>query len=58
MLRIDGRSNVDLRELKLTRGVSRYAEGSCLIELGFTHVRCTASVDELLESIRSGEVGK
>jgi len=27
-------------------GVSRHAEGSCLIRFGHTHVLCTASVDE------------
>jgi len=27
-------------------GVSRYAEGSCLVKFGETHVLCTASVDE------------
>ena len=46
MLRIDGRTNADLRSLTLTRGVSKFAEGSCLIELGDTRVLCTASVED------------
>ncbi len=35
-----------LRELSLTPGVSRNAEGSCLIKCGNTHVLCTASIEE------------
>lgn len=46
MQRIDGRENGELRPVKLTRGVMAYAEGSCLIEAGFTHVLCTATVEE------------
>lgn len=57
MLRIDGRVNADLRELKLTRGVSKYAEGSCLIELGDTQVLCTASVSERVPQFRLGVGG-
>ena len=57
MLRIDGRSNSDLRELSLTRGVSKFAEGSCMIELGFTHVLCTASVEERVPPFRYGTGG-
>ena len=57
MLRIDGRVNTDLRELKLTRGVSKYAEGSCLIELGDTQVLCTASVSERVPQFRLGVGG-
>jgi ribonuclease PH len=45
MLRVDGRTNPDLRALVLTRGASKFAEGSCLIELGDTRVLCTASVE-------------
>lgn len=35
-----------LRSISIEPGVSRYAEGSCLIKFGETHVLCTASVDE------------
>lgn len=34
-----------LRPVKLTPGVSRHAEGSCLVEFGHTKVLCTASVE-------------
>ncbi len=35
-----------LRTAEITPNVSPYAEGSCLIKMGNTHVLCTASVDE------------
>lgn len=45
-LRIDGRQPNQLRPVKITPGVSDYAEGSCLVEFGRTRVLCTASVEE------------
>ncbi|WP_390634502.1 ribonuclease PH, partial [Oryzibacter oryziterrae] len=36
----------ELRPVSLERGVSRHAEGSCLVKFGETHVLVTASVDE------------
>jgi ribonuclease PH len=36
----------ELRPVSLERGVARYAEGSCLIKFGNTHVLCTASLEE------------
>ena len=35
-----------LRQVRLTRNFTRHAEGSVLIEMGDTHVLCTASVEE------------
>jgi ribonuclease PH len=35
-----------LREVRLTRGYTRHAEGSVLVEFGDTRVLCTASVEE------------
>ena len=46
MPRTDGRVNADLRPVKLTRRYNKYAEGSCLIEVGDTRVICTATVEE------------
>src|SRR5664279_2041130 len=46
MPRVDGRANNALRPVKLTRGFMPYAEGSCLVEYGDTHVICTASVED------------
>ena len=46
--RIDQRGPSDLRPLSITPGYLKYAEGSCLIELGNTRVICSASVEEKL----------
>ncbi|HVB89092.1 MAG TPA: ribonuclease PH [Beijerinckiaceae bacterium] len=35
-----------LREVSIERAVARYAEGSCLVKFGETHVLCTASLEE------------
>lgn len=45
MARPDGRALDQLRKVKITTEVNKYAEGSCLIEMGDTKVLCTASVD-------------
>jgi len=44
MPRADGRANDELRPVHMATGYNKYAEGSCLIELGDTVVICTASV--------------
>ncbi|MBN2831425.1 MAG: ribonuclease PH [Candidatus Omnitrophica bacterium] len=46
MDRIDGRGKDKIRKVTITRNFNKYAEGSCLIELGSTKVVCTASVEE------------
>jgi ribonuclease PH len=46
MTRADGRSADDLRPIVMTPGFMPYAEGSCLVQVGNTHVICTASVEE------------
>ena len=46
MARLDGRAKNELRPVKITRGFLKYAEGSCLIEMGNTKVVCSASVEE------------
>jgi ribonuclease PH len=43
-----------LRDLQLTRGCNRHAEGSVLVELGFTRVLCTASVEERVPGFLKG----
>ncbi len=45
-MRPSGRAFDQLRPVTLETGFSRYAEGSCLVKFGETHVLCTASVDE------------
>lgn len=46
MERIDGRARDALRPVEIIPHVNRFAEGSCLIRCGSTHVLCTASVEE------------
>jgi ribonuclease PH len=44
--------------VSLERGVSRHAEGSCLVRFGDTHVLCTASLDQGVPSwLRGGGRG-
>ncbi len=46
MRRIDNRAFDQLRPVEIIPHVNRFAEGSCLIKAGDTHVLCTASVEE------------
>ena len=46
MIRQDGRGADKIRKVQITRNYLKYAEGSCLIEMGNTKVICSASVDE------------
>ncbi|MBP2293949.1 ribonuclease PH [Azospirillum rugosum] len=45
-MRPSGRAPDQLRTVSLEPHFSKYAEGSCLVRFGDTHVLCTASVDE------------
>ncbi|MER2265871.1 ribonuclease PH [Methylobacterium oxalidis] len=45
-MRPSKRAADELRKVTLERGVSRYAEGSCLVSFGETKVLCTASLEE------------
>lgn len=57
-MRNDGRSLDQLRKIKITRNYMKFADGSCLIEMGNTKVICTASVENgvppFLRGKRSG----
>ncbi len=44
-MRLDGRKNDELREIKFTHGFTKHALGSVLTEFGDTRVIVTASVD-------------
>ncbi len=44
--RPSGRRPDELRQVSLSAGFAKYAEGSCLVKFGDTHVLCTASVEE------------
>ena len=45
-MRPSGRDTAEMRPVTIETGVTRHAEGSCLIKCGDTHVLCTASIDE------------
>jgi ribonuclease PH len=45
-MRPSKRNPDEMRKVSLERGVARYAEGSCLVKFGETHVLCTASIEE------------
>ena len=49
-----GRGANELRPLKLRPGYLRYAEGSCLVELGDTVVLCAASVEDRVPPFLKG----
>jgi ribonuclease PH len=45
-MRPSGRKPQDLRKVSFERGISKHAEGSCLVRFGDTHVMCLATVEE------------
>jgi ribonuclease PH len=45
-MRPSKRAPDQMRPVSLERAVARYAEGSCLVKFGETHVLCTASLEE------------
>ncbi|MBU4345739.1 MAG: ribonuclease PH [Candidatus Omnitrophica bacterium] len=54
MARLDGRETDKIRKVKITPDYIKYAEGSCLMELGNTWVICTASVEESVPQFLKG----
>jgi len=54
-VRVDGRQPNELRPCRIQRGFIKYAEGSCLIEVGETRVICTASVEEKVPPFLKGQ---
>lgn len=45
-MRPSNRAPHDMRKVSFERKVARYAEGSCFVKFGETHVLCTASLEE------------
>lgn len=45
-MRSDERKKNALRKIKITRNYMKFADGSCLIEVGNTKVICTSSIEE------------
>jgi len=55
MSRPSGRTPDALRRVTLETDVSKYAEGSCLVRFGDTHVLCTASVEDKVPPFLRGQ---
>jgi ribonuclease PH len=53
-MRPSGRQPTQLRPVRISRGFTRHAEGSVLIECGETRVLCTASVEESVPPFLKG----
>ncbi|HAV08297.1 MAG TPA: ribonuclease PH [Rhodobacteraceae bacterium] len=45
-MRPSGRKLDEMRRVSIETGVTKHAEGSCLIKVGDTHVLCTATLEE------------
>ena len=45
-MRPSKRAADEMRKVSFERGVARYAEGSCLVRFGDTHVLCAASLED------------
>ncbi len=57
-MRQNNRAYNELRKIEIIPDVNAYAEGSCLIKCGNTHVLCTASVDDKLPAwLKGGDKG-
>ncbi len=54
-MRPNSRTAEQMRPLEIIKDVNLYAEGSCLIKFGNTHVLCTASVDEKVPAWLQGQ---
>jgi ribonuclease PH len=54
-MRPSGRKPDELRPVRITRGYTRHAEGSVLIEAGHTRVLCTASIDDKVPPFLKGQ---
>ncbi len=49
-----GRASDALRDVRITRGFTRHAEGSVLVEFGDSRVLCTASVEDRVPAFLKG----
>lgn len=45
-MRPSGRNLSEMRAVSIETGVTKHAEGSCLIRIGDTHVLCTATIED------------
>ncbi len=54
-MRSDGRQDDQLRPLTIERHVAKFAEGSCLLKLGDTHMLVTATVEDRVPPFMKGK---
>lgn len=54
-MRPSNRKFDEIREISIETNVNLYAEGSCLVKFGNTHVLCTASIDEKVPPFLRGK---
>ncbi len=53
-MRPSGRTLNEMRSISIETGVTKHAEGSCLIKMGDTHVLCTATIEDRAPSFLKG----
>jgi ribonuclease PH len=53
-MRPSGRKLNEMRPITIETGVTKHAEGSCLIKIGDTHVLCTATIEDRAPSFLKG----
>ena len=51
----DGRLTTELRPVSVELGLQKWAEGSCLIKLGGTHVLCAATIEDRVPPFLRGK---
>lgn len=54
-MRHSGRENDEIRQIEIIPNFNPYAEGSCLIKCGNTHVVCTVSMEEKVPAWLRGQ---
>ncbi|MGC1488918.1 MAG: ribonuclease PH, partial [Albidovulum sp.] len=53
-MRPSGRKLDEMRAISIETGITKHAEGSCLIRCGGTHVLCTATIEDKAPSFLKG----
>lgn len=53
-MRPSGRELSEMRPVSIETGVTKHAEGSCMIKMGDTHVLCTATLEERVPPFLKG----
>ncbi|WP_415184853.1 ribonuclease PH [Phaeovulum sp.] len=53
-MRPSGRTLSEMRPISIETGITKHAEGSCLIRMGDTHVLCTATIEDKAPSFLKG----